>query len=86
MSKIIGYVSFHLIPESIKSFLKIKEDTWLCSFTKTDLKQFKIKPENLKFNIIKDSDKIMLVAQNGAEQTNESNKPTRSKEVYTIGK
>jgi len=86
MVKTLGHISFNPIPESLKSVLKIKEDTWLCSFTKTDLKLFKIKPENLKFDIIKDSDKIMLVAQNGAEQTNESNKPTHSKEVYAIGK
>ncbi len=68
VDKKLGSISFRPIPESIKIILKIKEDAWFCNFSKSFCQENKINPENLEFEIIKDSDKIMLVAH-GTEQT-----------------
>ena len=81
--KKIGSISFRPIPELVKAFLKIKEDTWLCNLSKSFCQENKINPENLKFDIIKDSKNKIWFAQNGAEQTSESNKPTSLKEVLS---
>ncbi len=82
--KKIGFLKFSSIPESIKIILKIKEDAWLCNFSKSFCEENKINPENLKFNILKDSkNKIWFAQTNGAEQTSESNKPTSLKEVLS---
>ena len=56
--KKLGYFILKKTPEEIKRILKLKEDTWFCCFTQSDLKEFKINPEN----------KIWF-AQNGTEQT-----------------
>jgi len=81
--KKIGSFSFYPIPESIKSILKIKEDTWICNFSKSFCQENKINPENLKFNILKDSKNKIWFAQVGTEQASESNKPTSLKEVLS---
>ena len=81
--KKIGYISFHPIPESIKTILKIKEDTWLCNLSKSFCQEHKINPENLKFDILKDSKNKIWFAQVGTEQTSESNKPASLKEVLS---
>ena len=81
--KKIGSITFYPIPESIKSILKIKEDAWLCNLSKSFCQENKINPENLKFNILKDSKNKIWFAQNGAEQASESNKPTSLKEVLS---
>ena len=60
--RIIGHITFKQVPESVRNFLKIKEDTYLCNLTKSFLQENKIDPEKLTFDIIKDTDKIMLVA------------------------
>ena len=82
---VIGHIKPYLISEFIKTILKIKEDTLLFNIPLSFCKENKISPENLEFEIIKDSDKIMLVAQ-GAEQTR-LRKPTPLKmEASNIGK
>jgi len=81
--KKIGSISFHPIPESIKTILKIKEDAWLCNFSKSFCQENKINPENLKFDILKDSKNKIWFAQVGTEQASESNKPTSLKEVLS---
>ena len=81
--KKIGSFSFYPIPESIKAILKIKEDAWICNFSKSFCQENKINPENLKFNILKDSKNKIWFAQVGTEQPSESNKPTSLKEVLS---
>ncbi|KAG2474129.1 MAG: hypothetical protein NPMRTHETA2_490006 [Nitrosopumilales archaeon] len=77
--KKIGFLKFSSIPESIKIILKIKEDAWLCNFSKSFCEENKINPENLKFNILKDSKNKIWFAQVGTEQPSQSNKPTPTK-------
>ena len=81
--KKIGFLKFSAIPESIKTILKIKEDAWLCNLSKSFCQENKINPENLKFNILKDSKNKIWFAQVGTEQASESNKPTSLKEVLS---
>ena len=81
--KKIGFISFHPIPESIKAILKIKEDTWLCNLSKSFCQEHKINPENLKFDILKDSKNNIGFAQVRTEQSSESNKSTILKEVLS---
>jgi len=61
-----GYFILKQIPEKIRKDLKIKEDTWFCCFTQSDLKEFKINPEN----------KIWF-AQVGTEQPTDNQPPTK---------
>ena len=68
--KKIGSVSFNEIPESIKTILKIKEDTWLCNLSKSFCQEHKINPENLKFDILKDSKNKIWFAQVGQPTDN----------------
>ena len=75
--KKIGQIEFHPIPESLKSILKVKENTWLASFTESDCKELKIKPENLKFTIFKDSKNKIWFAQNGTGQPGDNQPPTK---------
>ena len=84
--KKIGSISFYPISEPIKAILKIKEDTWLCNFSKSFCQKNKINPENLKFDILKDSKNNIWFAQIDAEQASESNKPTSLKEVLSNAK
>ena len=81
---VIGHIKPYLISEFIKTILKIKEDTLLFNIPLSFCKENKINPENLEFEIIKDSDKIMLVAH-GTERTG-IRKPTRIMEASNIGK
>ena len=81
--KKIGFLKFSSIPESIKIILKIKEDAWLCNLSKSFCQENKINPENLKFDILKDSKNKIWFAQVETEQTSESNKPTSLKEVLS---
>lgn len=81
--KKISSISFYPIPESVKSILKIKEDAWLCNLSKSFCQENKINPENLKFNILKDSKNKIWFAQVGIEQPSESNKSTSLKEVLS---
>jgi len=83
--KVIGHVIPYPIPESIKAILKIKEDTLLFNIPLSFCKENKINPENLEFEIIKDSDKIMLIGPRIAEDPI-TEKPTPTKmEASTIG-
>ncbi len=75
----IGHTKLYPIPESVKSILKIHGDFSFFAIPTDLLNKYGIE----SFEIIKDSDKIMLVAQKGAEQANESNKPTSLKEVLS---
>ena len=77
---IVAHISFYLIPESIKTILKIKEDAWLCNLSKSFCQENKINPENLEFNILKDSKNKIWFAQSipGAEHTTE---PPELKEI-----
>jgi len=84
--KIIGHVIPHTIPESIKAILKIKEDTLFFSVPLEFCKENKINPENLEFDIFKDSDKIMLVAQNGLVQTETENHTPIKMEASNVTK
>ena len=75
--KKIGSISFYPIPESIKIILKIKEDAWLCNLSKSFCQENKINPENLKFDILKDSKNKIWFAQNGTEQPIDNQPPTK---------
>ena len=75
--KKIGSFSFYPIPESIKSILKIKEDAWICNFSKSFCQENKINPENLKFSILKDSKNKIWFAQVGTEQPTDNLTPTK---------
>ena len=79
---VIGHITAYQIPEYVKTILKIREDTLLFNIPLSFCKENKINPENLEFDIIKDSDKIKLIAH-GTEQSSESNKPTILKEVLS---
>jgi len=82
---VIGHITAYPIPESIKSILKIKEDTLFFNIPLEFCKENKINPENLEFEIIKDSDKIMLVAH-GTEQTGIENHTQIKMEASNIAK
>jgi len=71
------HISFYSIPESIKTILKIKEDVYLCNFSKSFCQENKINPENLKFNILKDSKNKIWFAQVGTEQPTDNQPPTK---------
>ena len=73
---VIGHIKPYPIPESIKTILKIKEDTLFFNIPLSFCKENKIKPENLEFDIIKDSDKIKLIAH-GTEQPTDNQPPTK---------
>ena len=75
--KKIGSIEFYPIPDSIKSILKIKEDAWLCNLSKPFCQEHKINPENLKFNILKDSKNKIWFAQVGTEQPTDNLTPTK---------
>jgi len=82
---VIGHVKPYQIPEYVKTILKIKEDTLLFNIPLEFCKENKINPENLEFEIIKDSDKIMLVAH-GTEQTELENHTQLKVRASNIGK
>jgi len=80
-----GHIKPYPIPESIKAILKIKEDTLFFNIPLSFCKENKINPENLEFEIIKDSDKIMLIGPRIAQDPI-TEKPTQAKaEASTIG-
>ena len=81
--KKIGSIEFYPIPDSIKSILKIKEDAWLCNLSKPFCQEHKINPENLKFNIIKDSKNKIWFAQVGTAQPTD-NQPIAKMEITKI--
>ena len=83
--KKIGRITFKQVPESVRNFLKIKEDTWVCNLSKSFLQENKINPEDLIFDIIKDSNKIKLVAH-GTERTELENHTPVKMEASNIGK
>jgi len=66
--KKISQIEFHPIPESLRSNLKIKENTWFACFTESDCKELKINPKALTFDIFKDSKNKIWFAQNGTGQ------------------
>ena len=75
--RVLGSISFYPIPESIKTILKIKEDTWLCNLSKSFCEENKINPENLKFDILKDSKNKIWFAQIGTEQPTDNQPPAK---------
>jgi len=77
VDKKLGSISFRPIPDSVKSILKIKEDAWLCNFSKSFCQENKINPENLKFNILKDSKNKIWFAQVGTEQPTDNLTPAK---------
>ena len=74
--RVIGHVTFKQVPESVRNFLKLKEDTYLCNLTKSFLQGNKINPEILEFDIIKAKNKIWFV-QNGTGQPGDNPPPTK---------
>lgn len=78
--KVIGHLKPYQIPEYVKTILKIKEDTLLFNIPLEFCKENKIIPENLKFNILKDSKNKIWFAQSGTEQTTD-NQPQSKMEV-----
>ena len=80
--KKIGSILFDSIPE-LNSILKLKKDVFVATLSKEWCKEHKINPENLKFDILKDSRNKIWFAQVGTEQTSESNKPASLKEVLS---
>jgi len=83
--KVIGHIKPYQLPDYVKTILKIKEDTLLFNIPLEFCKENKINPENLEFEIIKDSDKIMLVAH-GTERTKLENQTPLKMEASNIGK
>ncbi|MCH8916087.1 MAG: hypothetical protein IIA82_09655 [Thaumarchaeota archaeon] len=74
----IGHIKLYPIPESIKTTLKIKEDTLFFNIPLSFCKENKIKPENLKFDILKDSKNNIWFVPIGTGQI-QIRKPTPTK-------
>jgi len=75
--RVIGHITFKQVPESVRNYLKLKEDTYLCNLPKSFLQENKINPENLKFDIIKDSKNKIWFAQSEIEQSIDNQPPTK---------
>jgi len=82
--RVIGHTSFVHIPE-LNSILKIKKGFLIATLSDSFCKENKINPEELEFDIIKDSDKIKLVAH-GTERTELENHTPVKMEASNIGK
>lgn len=78
--RVIGHITFKQVPESVRNFLKLKEDAYLCNLTKSFLQENKINSENLDFDIIKDKNKIWFV-QSGTGQPGDNLSPTKAEIV-----
>jgi len=66
--RVIGYTSFVHVPE-LNSILKIKKGFLIATLSDSFCKENKIDPENLTFDIIKDSkNKIWFAQSNGTGQ------------------
>ena len=83
-ARVIGHTSFVHIPE-LNSILKIKKGFLIATLSDSFCKENKIKPEELEFDIIKDSDKIKLVAH-GTERTELENHTLTKMEASNSGK
>ena len=66
--RVIGHIKPYQIPEYVKTILKIKEDTLFFNIPLSFCKENKINPENLEFEIIKDSKNKIWFAQVVTEQ------------------
>ena len=83
--RILGYIRPVHIPQQVRTILKIKEDTLISNLPLSFCKDNKIDPDNLIFDVIQDSNKIMLVAQREPLRT-EPYKPTPTKmKVANVG-
>ena len=80
---VISRITPYPIPESIKTILKIKEDTLLFNIPLSFCKENKINPENLEFEIIKDSKNKIWFAQVVTEQPID-NQPLAKMEITKI--
>jgi len=76
--RVIGHITFKQVPESVRNYLKLKEDTYLCNLTKSFLQENKIDAENLTFDIIKDSKNKIWFAQSGTGQPGMNLTPTKA--------
>ena len=74
---VIGHITAYQIPEYVKTILKIKEDTLLFNIPLSFCKENKINPENLEFDIIKDSKNKIWFAQVGTGQPTDNLAPTK---------
>ena len=83
---VIGHIKPYQIPEYVKTILKIKEDTLLFNIPLSFCKENKINPENLKFDIIKDSKNKIWLAQRQSEPTEIENHTPLKMEASNIGK
>ncbi len=75
--RIIGQITFKQVPEDVRNFLRLKEDTYLCNLTKSFLQENKINSEALTFDIFKDKNKIWF-AQSGTGQPGVNLVPTKA--------
>ena len=74
--KKIGYTSFVHVPE-LNSILKIKKGFLIATLSDSFCKENKINPENLKFDIIKESKNKIWFAQSEIEQSIDNQPPTK---------
>ena len=78
-ARVIGHITFKQVPESVRNFLKLKEDAYICNLTKSFLQENKINPENLNFEIIKDSKNEIMLVPNKDGQPTENQTPGRER-------
>lgn len=71
---VIGHTKFESIPE-LNSVLKLKKDVLIATLSNEFCQEHKINPENLKFDILKDSKNKIWFAQ--VEQSTDNLTPTK---------
>jgi len=75
--RVIGHIKPYQLTDYVKAILKIKDDTLLFNIPLTFCKENKINPENLEFDIIKDSKNKIWFAQVGTEQPTDNQPPAK---------
>jgi len=84
-ARVIGHTSFVHIPE-LNSILKIKKGFLIATLSDSFCKENKINPEDLSFNIFKDSKNKIWLAQRQSEPTETENHTPVKMEASNIGK
>jgi len=82
--RVIGHITFKQVPESVRNYLKLKEDTYLCNLTKSFLQENKINPEALDFDIIKISKNEIGFAQSNGTGQPTDNHPSAKMEITNV--